>query len=203
MAQASVDLITGLPAHFTMPAEFVELAAWSTERGYTRNGYGYLADPERGEHCLVYVNDPLRTSWDGYLTDPSRMWFVAATGGEGSSVCLWLDDEGHQQVVHHGSGSGSVLFAVLPSALAVLGLFAVGYEEPCWNADWGAPPSGDTAALRAYREWARERWGVEPAGTGLDALGLHDLRDEWTSSDGPSEDAFSDWLDRPGTVVGS
>ena len=65
---------------------------------------------------------------------------LASTVGEGSSVCLWLDDGGEQHVVHHGSGSGSVLWAVLPSALSVLRLFAVGYEEPCWNYDWVDPP---------------------------------------------------------------
>jgi hypothetical protein len=80
-------------------------------------------------HCLVALGDPARTGWGGYLVDPARLWFVASTGGEGSSVCLWLDDDGHQHVVHHGSGSGSVLFAALPS------LSTVGYEELCWNTD--------------------------------------------------------------------
>lgn len=198
-----VDLLTGMPDHFTMPTEFVELAAWSTRMGYSRNGYGYLADPTRGKHCLVAVNDPARTGWEGYLVDPDRLWFVAATGGEGSSVCLWLDDDGHQHVVHHGSGCGSILLAVLPSALAVLRLFAVGYEEPCWNTDWAEPPNEDGAALDAYRKWAFERWGIRHARTGIEALGLKDVEDQWTDVNGPSGDPFSDWLYESGNVVAS
>jgi len=201
--QRSVDLIADMPAHFTMPIEFLELAAWSTKMGYARNGYGYLADPERGEHCLVFINDAARTGWGGYLSDPDRLWFVAATGGDGSSICLWIDDDGRQHVVHHGSGSGSILFAVLPSALAVLQLFAVGYEEPCWNTEWAETPEGDWAALLAYRRWAFERWGIKPARTGIEALGLQDFADEWTDANGPDNDQFSNWLSQPGTVVQS
>jgi hypothetical protein len=201
--QGSVDLLIGMPTHFAMPTEFIELAAWSTQLGYARNGCAYLADPDRGENCLVFVNDPARTGWGGYLSDPDRLWFVAATGGEGSSICLWLDDDGCQQVVHHGSGSGSVLFAVLPSALAVLRLFAVGYEEPCWNTEWAEAPNADAAPLHAYRQWAFERWGVRPAQSGLAALGLQDDASGWTDANGPKNDPFSEWLSRPGTVVGS
>ena len=95
---------------------------------------------------------------------------LASTGGEGSSVCLWLDDGGEQHVVHHGSGSGSVLWAVLPSALSVLRLFAVGYEEPCWNYDW-VDPQGDSSALNLFREWAAERWRAAPR-TGIEGPGV-------------------------------
>ena len=203
VTQDSVDLLSGMPAHFTMPTEFAELAAWSTRMGYDRDGYGYLADPQHGEHCLVTIGHPAHPGWGGYLVDPDRLWYVASTGGEGSSVCLWLDDDGRQHVVHHGSGSGSILFAVLPSALAVLRLLTVGYEEPCWNTDWEDPPEEDHAALGAYRRWALERWGIQPAQTGIEALGLEDVAARWTSFNGPGEDPFSDWLSRPGTLVGS
>ncbi len=190
-----------MPDHFTMPIEFLELAAWATQIGNVHNGYGYLADPSIGEHCLVAIGDPEQTSWAGYLADPDRLWFIAATGGEGSSVCLWLDDDCRQQVVHHGSGSGSILFAILPSPLAVLRLFAVGYEEPCWNTDWTEPPEQDGAALGPYRSWVRERWGIRPARTGIEALGLKDVADQWIDVNGPANDPFLEWLDRPGTVV--
>jgi hypothetical protein len=192
-----------MPAHFTMPAEFLELAAWSARMRYIDNGYGYLADPRGGRHCVVALGDPTRTGWSDYLRDPDRLWFVASTGGEGSSVCLWIDDEGRQHVVHHGSGSGSVLFAVLPSALAVLRLLAVGYEEPCWNTEWADPPSDDPAPLMPYGKWAFARWGVRPARTGIDALGATAVAHLWTRPDGPAGDPFAEWLTQPGTVVGS
>ena len=115
-----------MPDHFEMPAEFLELGEWCTRMGFVREGCGYLADPDGDHRCEVTINDPERTGWEGYLADPDRLWYVASTGADGSSVCLWLDDDGNQRIVHHGSGSGSVLYAVLPSALSVLRLFAVG-----------------------------------------------------------------------------
>jgi hypothetical protein len=138
-----LDLAEGMPRHFEMPQEFLELAGRSSRQGFVRDGYGYLADPDKGAHCLVRLGEQSDLpDWSGYLRDPRRLWHVVSTGGEGSSVCLWLDDAGNQHVVHHGSGSGSILFAVLPSALSVLRLFAVGCEEPCWNYDWADPPEG-------------------------------------------------------------
>ena len=183
-----------------MPDEFAELVEWSARQGYVDEDHAYLADPRRGEHCLVRMGVPYR-GWDGYLTDPDRLWELGATGGEGSSLCLWLDDEGGQHVVHHGSGSGSVLFAVLPSAGAVLRLFAVGYEEPAWNSEWATPPEDDGSALTRYRTWLAERFGVSTPRTGVEALGLEEVSDQWTSSEGPSEDPFAQWLLRPGTTV--
>ena len=72
-----------------------------------------------------------------------------------------------------------------------------------WNTDWAGPPQEDLAALGAYRRWALERWGVQPAQTGIEALGLEAMAAQWTSFDGPAEDSFSAWLSRPGTLVGS
>lgn len=201
MDPAHVSLTDGMPRHFVMPQEFLDLAAWSSGKGFARNGYGYLADPDKGAHCLVALGEPpdLR-GWTGYLRDPRRLWKVASTGGEGSSVCLWLDDSGDQHVVHHGSGSGSILFAILPSAVAVLRLFAVGYDEPCWNYDWSSPPEGDSTALDPFRRWAEQRLGIRPAATGIQALGLEDVAAEWLNVNGP-EDRFTTWLTAPGTTT--
>ena len=200
MGAEYVDLVDRMPRHFEMPEEFLELSVWSSRQGFAREGYGYLADPARGAHCLVRLGErsDLR-DWGGYLRDPGRLWHVASTGGEGSSVCLWLDDAGEQHVVHHGSGSGSVLFAVLPSALSVLRLFAVGYEEPCWNCDWADPPTEDSSALDPLREWAGQRWGIERPRTGIEALGVEDDAAEWLSLNGP-DDAFATWLTESGTT---
>ncbi|KRF47802.1 hypothetical protein ASH01_21140 [Terrabacter sp. Soil811] len=201
MTQPALDLVAGMPAHFEMPMEFLELAEWAERVRYVRNGYGSLVDPGQDGRSLVEIGDPARVGWSGYLTGPDRLWFVLRTGGDGSSVCLWLDDQGQQQVVHHGSGSGSILFAVLPSALHVLRLLAVGYPEPCWNEDWASPPEDDDPGLAAYRSWCRERWDIIPAETGVVALGLQAVADQWTRTEGPQGDPFGQWLERPGTVV--
>src|SRR6187397_2534646 len=90
-----VDLVAGMPSHFDMPQEFLELSVWSSRQGFAREGYGYLADPAKGAHCLVRLGERSDVrDWSGYLRDPGRLWHVASTGGEGSSVCLWLDDAG-------------------------------------------------------------------------------------------------------------
>ena len=70
--------------------------------------------------------------------------------------------------------------ATLPSARHVLRLFAVGYEEPCWNTDWAEPPESDSHALDPYRAWALTGWGIEWPPTGIDA--------------------FADWLVESGTT---
>lgn len=143
----------------------------------------------------MYLYGLVREPWSkGYLSDPDRLWPVAASGSEGSEFCLWIDDHGDQHVVHHGSGSGSVLWAVLPSALAVLRLLAVGYEEPCFNDEWDDAPAGDSSALNPYRNWLRESWSQDTPRSGLEALGVSGATAGQWLSDGPVDDPFNAWL---------
>ena len=70
MSGEKFSLVDGMPSHFEMPLEFLELAEWSSRQGFVRHGYGYLADPENSEHWLVALGEPsdLR-GWSGYLRD--------------------------------------------------------------------------------------------------------------------------------------
>lgn len=203
------ELTTGMPDHFTMPDEFLSLADWCEEQGYTWGSPGArlatIADPEVHVTGDVKLFGGPRTPYpDNYLSDPSRLYEVGYTGGDGSTFCLWLDDDGVQHVVNHGSGSGSCLWATFPSALSVLRLFAVGYFSPAFNHEWGSVPDLEDipeaelsdSALAPYRTWLRERWGQETPRTGVEALQLTDEEAVvWTDFDGPTTgDPFNDWL---------
>lgn len=189
------EFTTGMPPAFQMPDEFLSLAAWSESRGLADSTRACIADPEMSNHGFAYLFGSVREPWpEGYPPTPDRLWSVGASGGDGSEFCLWIDDSGRQQVVHHGSGAGSTLWAVLPSAMSVLRLLAVGYEEPCFNEEWGDPPTDNTAALVPYREWLATTWGQTLPRTGLEALGVsgHDAA-AWLGS-GPADDPFDAWL---------
>lgn len=212
------QLTATMPAHFTMPDEFLTLADWIERKKYVTS----WTDPDSGEkgangslvppdihhgynisHVYLEGLDNASMNWVG----SDRLYPLGGTGADGSYFHLWIDDNGIQQVVHTGSGSGSMLFATFPSALSVLRLFAVGYPEPCMQDDWCDPPELQydfdddeikfaNSKLKPYRRWLRRRWGQETPRTGVEALGLTSAEAEvWTGSDGPENDPFRRWLD--------
>lgn len=204
------QLTAGMPDHFTMPEEFLSLADWCEAQGFTQRmvsgqQYATIADPE--VHVTVDVKlfgGPRDGFPEGYLSDPTRLFEVGYTGGEGSTFCLWLDDDGVQHVVNHGSGSGSCLWATFPDALSVLRLFAVGYFTPAFNDEWGEAPELEDipdaelsdSALTPYRTWLKDRWGQDTPRTGVEALRLSEQDAAiWTDFDGPTTgDPFNEWL---------
>ena len=132
------EVTAGMPDHFTMPEEFFSLADWCETQGYadhhSESSFAGIADPEvhvTGDAKLF--GGPHTSYPEGYLPDPARLYEVGHTGGDGLTVCLWLDNDGHQHVVNHGSGSGTCLWATFPSALSVLRPFAVGFFTPAFN----------------------------------------------------------------------
>ena len=147
------QLENALPEGMQIPEELRKLYQWIEENGYytDRDGvrYGYL-----------YPQDKLRESWTENerkggtdiafsVLKPSdnedlleicypnhkeevrrRLLVFAQSGGDGSECALWLDDEGRTQIVHIGSGSGSVMTCILvKNALDFLRLLAIGYDE--------------------------------------------------------------------------
>jgi hypothetical protein len=56
---------------------------------------------------------------------------------------LWLNDAGETKIkiVHMGSGSGSTITCVLAhNGLDFLRLIAIGYDEICWDENFGMSP---------------------------------------------------------------
>lgn len=213
------DLLTAdMPDHFVMPEEFLTLADWMEKKKY----YEAYEDRDTGKwvitggiikpevqhnyniaHVYLTAGDTDVMNW----TESDRIHPLGGTGPEGSYFHLWIDDDGEQQIVHTGSGSGSLLMATFPSALSVLRLFAVGYSDPCMQYDWAGPPEDQyefdeedkelsESSLRPYRTWLRETWGQETPRNGVEALNLTpDEGQLWIDNDGPPDDPFRRWLD--------
>lgn len=203
------DLTTGMPDHFTMTEEFLSLADWCEAQGYVQGPPGGsiagIADPDVHVTGDVQLFGGPRTSYpEGYLPGSARLYEVGYTGGDGSTFCLWLDDDGHQHVVNHGFGAGSCLWATFPSALSVLRLLAVGYFTPAFNDEWGQAPVLEeipdaelsNSALAPYRAWLKNRWGQDTPRTGVEALQLNEQEAAvWTDFNGPTTgDPFNEWL---------
>lgn len=145
-----------LPEGFSLPEELALLLGWIEENGWVYGGvqpvdlHGtpYPAEARVGSRAEFAVASPDKTAshvsaWLGTV-EPAlvgRLCPFMRTGAEGSYAALWLDDNGDQQIVHLGSGSGSMLACVLGTPLDFLRLLAVGYDELCWNEAWASPPS--------------------------------------------------------------
>jgi hypothetical protein len=182
--------------------------------GHDGDLYGSLSDSNHPVGTQVelrgYTAEQTATyarSWFGDVgKDPAaRLWPLAQTGGEGSMVALWLDDERQTRVAHLGSGSGSLLTCVLAeNGLDFLRLLAIGYEEICWNEEFVDPPKpwnehGDTVNA-PYRDWLQSTFCVSIPATAFEIVGepaemgdphTRDLFCAWsttsTTSDGHEE----------------
>ncbi|MGO1633540.1 hypothetical protein [Corynebacterium variabile] len=104
-----------MPDHFTIPEEFLSLADRCEAPGFVRGTapgqqYATIADPDVHDTADAKLfGGPRNLFPEGHLPDPERLYAIGYTGGEGSTFCLWLDDDGVRHVVNHGSGPGSCL----------------------------------------------------------------------------------------------
>ena len=211
------QLENAFPKRMQIPEELRQLYQWIEDNGYyeDRDGvrYGYL-----------YSQDKLRESWkederEGgtdisfYVAKPSerqelleisfgkhkeetaqRLLSFAQSGGEGSECALWLDDEGRTQIVHIGSGSGSMMTCILvKNALDFLRLLAVGYDEICWDEEYSSPPNSnkDNTFVHPntqYQEWVQNTFHTTILKIGLEVVTPHNMNDE------PVTDLFLKWF---------
>lgn len=161
------QLENALPKGMQIPEELRKFYQWIEDNGYYSENegirYGYL-----------YPQDKLRESWkeeereggtdiafsvlknidreevlENYYKKHKdevrrRLLVFAQSGADGSECALWLDDEGRTQIVHIGSGSGSIMTCILvKNALDFLRLLAIGYDEICWDEDYPLPPNSN------------------------------------------------------------
>ena len=211
------QLENALPEGMQIPEELRQLYQWIEDNSYyeDRDGvrYGYL-----------YPQDKLRESWkederEGgtdisfYVAKPSereelleisfgkhkeetaqRLLSFAQIGGDGSECALWLDDEGRTQIVHIGSGSGSMMTCILvKNALDFLRLLAVGYDEICWDEEYSSPPNSnkDNTFVHPntqYQEWVQNTFHTTIPAIGLEVVTPHSMDDEAT------DDPFLNWF---------
>ena len=211
------QLEKALPEGMQIPEELDKLYQWIEDNGYYSENegirYGYL-----------YPQDKLRESWkeeereggtdiafsvlknidreevlENYYKKHKdevrrRLLVFAQSGADGSECALWLDDEGHTQIVHIGSGSGSMMTCILvKNALDFLRLLAIGYDEICWDEDYPFPPNSNKDNTfvypnTQYQEWVQNTFHTTIPKIGLEVANPHSMCDE------PITDPFLRWF---------
>ena len=199
----------------TVPDALAKLFQWIESNGFHE-------DTDNGRIGYLYPIDKLREEWtdtqrpggtliEFYAEQESNLWYVmnentknrmrvfARTGGDGSVAAFWLDDNGEQQIVHVGSGSGSVLACVLcTDPIDFLRLIAIGYDEICWDEEFSSPPR---EAFRRndftvkpnlkYQDWLVQEFKTTIPGTAHEIV-----KNPSEFGDVNSRDPFCNWLNQ-------
>ena len=211
------QLENALPAGMQIPEELRKLYQWIEDNRYYMDAkgvrYGWLfpedkikeswTDNERIGGTMItfnvdeesYRNELLEIQYKEHLDEVKRRLLVfARSGADGSECALWLDDEGCTQIVHIGSGSGSMMTCILvKNALDFLRLLAIGYDEICWDEDYPLPPNSnkDNTFVHPntqYQEWVQNTFHTTIPKIGLEVATPHSMCDE------PITDPFLKWF---------
>ena len=211
------QLENALPEGMQIPEELRQLYQWIEDNGYYMDAkgvrYGWLfpedkikeswTDNERIGGTMItfnvdeesYRNELLEIQYKEHLEEVKRRLLVfAQSGADGSECALWLDDEGRTQIVHIGSGSGSMMTCILvKNALDFLRLLAIGYDEICWDEDYPLPPNSNKDNTfvypnTQYQEWVQNIFHTIIPKIGLEVVTPHSMCDE------PITDPFLKWF---------
>lgn len=211
------QLENALPEGMQIPEELRKLYQWIEDNGYYMDAkgvrYGWLfpedkikenwTDNERIGGTMItfnvdeesYRNELLEIQYKEHLEEVKRRLLVfARSGADGSECALWLDDEGRTQIVHIGSGSGSMMTCILvKNALDFLRLLAIGYDEICWDEDYPLPANSnkDNTFVHPniqYQEWVQNTFHTTIPAIGLEVVTPHSMDDEAT------DDPFLKWF---------
>jgi hypothetical protein len=206
------DMKARLPATMSLPAEFETLFDWIEANGFfmpsqrfAGDRLGMLGPADEAEHGTIIL---FRIETRAQAQETGDAWFrgnvpdiadrlvvFARTGGDGSHVALWIDDQGRQQIVRLGSEGRVGILTATP--LDFLRLLAIGYEEisgDCLEAP-GEPPDhqdGDRDPINeAYRSWLTGRYGVTIPRTASEVM--NDIPEALGKT---SRDPFWHWVRR-------
>lgn len=211
------QLENALPKGMQIPEELRQLYQWIEDNVYYMDAkgvrYGWLfpedkikeswTDNERIGGTMItfnvdeesYRNELLEIQYKEHLEEVKRRLLVfAQSGADGSECALWLDDEGRTQIVHIGSGSGSMMTCILvKNALDFLRLLAIGYDEICWDEYYSLPPNSDKNEMfvhpnTQYQEWVQNTFHTTIPAIGLEVVTPHSMDDEVT------DDPFLNWF---------
>ena len=211
------QLENALPKGMQIPEELCKLYQWIEDNGYYMDAkgvrYGWLfpedkikeswTDNERIGGTMItfnvdeesYRNELLEIQYKEHLDEVKRRLLVfARSGADGSECALWLDDEGHTQIVHIGSGSGSMMTCILvKNALDFLRLLAIGYDEICWDEHYSLPPNSDKNEMfvhpnTQYQEWVQNTFHTTIPAIGLEVVTPHSM------AENPIGDPFLKWF---------
>lgn len=134
------------------------------------------------------------------LAITQRVCIFAQSGGDGSMVGLWIDDDGEQHIVHLGSGSGSTLVCRLgKDPVDFIRLLAIGYDEICWPELFTHEPNHpDTSegAPKVNPNQAFQKWVRETFNTTIPKRALDVIEHPSEMGDETSEDPFWNWVEQ-------
>lgn len=196
-----------MPVSMSLPDEFLALFDWMETNGFFMRSAAYPGDllgllgTEEQVQAGRVTAILFRVSTSEQARENGQDWFgevvpnieerlvpFARTGGDGSYVAFWLDDDGNRRIVHLGSEGRVCRIGQTP--LDFLRLLAIGYDEvsgDCLDAP-GEPPAGH-ALNAAYRNWLIESYGVTIPATASEILGtIPDVLAE------KSDDPFWCWV---------
>ena len=208
--QIAMTLLPGM----VIPDPLRKLFAWI-------EGNGYYVDTKDGQRIgFLFPEDELKKGWTDterpggtnieFFAEGNvnmKYWFrherpevlnrlcvFAHTGAEGSMAAFWLDPAGGQKIVHLGSGSGSTLVCVLANdPVDFLRLLAIGYDEICWDDQFGNPPNISGGRFihpnTKFQNWISTTFGVP-----IPAAGKEIVKHPSHMGDAASEDPFSRWV---------
>lgn len=204
-----------LPATMRLPAEFGDLFGWIERNGFFMPSERFPGDRlgllnpvesiEQGTVILFRVEtcEQAQESGHGWLGGKvpdiaDRLVSFARTGGDGSHAAFWIDDQGHQQIVHLGAGGALGILTSTP--LDFLRLLGTGYQEisgDCLEAPDQPPDDEDGERIvvnQGYRSWLARRYGVTLPRTASEVIGA--IFSRRPSLDTVSDDPFWNWVRR-------
>lgn len=203
------EMADRLPSTLPLSAEFRALFEWMEANGHFMASQAYPGDKlgllgTRGDMDADRVTVILfRVATAEQAREYGEAWFgqavpnieerlvpFARSGGDGSHVAFWQDEQGHHRVVHLGSEGQVCLLGRTP--LDFLRLLAIGYQEisgDCLEAP-EEPPIGAGRNV-AYRAWLTDRYGVAVPDNAGEILGEipHTLAET-------SDDPFWRWVQK-------
>ena len=188
-----------------LPEEFVKFFNWAEKHdciGSSVNGEPFIVVDSKvlGPDYIssIKIHPPKKDEWWLGSDKPdfnSRLKVFARTGGDGSSAAFWIDNDGKQQIVHLGSGSGSVMIGKwVNSPLDFLRLIAIGYDELCWPEYYKKrpkdliEPNDEFHPPLQLAQWLKNEYGATVPQKASEIVGNMSEIGE------PSDDPFCSWI---------
>ncbi len=208
MSSLIAQIENNLPTSIQLPAEIKKLLRWIETNGsimeYEDILYGSIhpfgIDCDACTKINFYTERHTNDWWcfdvenSQELKISERLAVFAQTGGDGSVAAFWLDDENKQKIVHIGSGSGSDLMCTLAeNPIDFIRLIAVGYEEICWQEEFGNIPKSRQGIIdnpnAQFQKWVENEFH-----TTIPLTALEIIQYPSTMWDVNSKDPFCRWI---------
>ncbi|MEP3225123.1 MAG: hypothetical protein ABJO01_04050 [Parasphingorhabdus sp.] len=205
-------MIGSFPEAISVPDPLITYFRWIGEQRLDHNfggdGYAYAdIGPDKENGCLALgpVDSEYAKAWT-HSDDPSvydRLAAFCQTGGDGSYVALWLDNDGGTRIVHLGSGSGSTMLGVLVNdPVDLLRLLAIGYDELCWPENHGKTPKEIWAEDNDEEEFEPapnppvllQKWVSQTFDVNIPKTASEIVSDVPDMGDDKSDDPFWQWI---------